>query len=161
VIEALHSFVLPVPPQQAFHYIAQPLSDPEWQNSCQSASLDDPSLAGRPMPVGGRYRITFSFMGRVMSFHCEVTGSDAPDTYAFKVLEGPFIYEGTYRFHADPQGTRVDWRFTTNPGKFFGLIPSSLLRKVLVSQIERDALNLAARLRDAVPAIDDMTQGPR
>jgi carbon monoxide dehydrogenase subunit G len=146
MIEASFDFLLPVPPEQAFDYLAEPANDPAWQAACQSAELLD-----SPCRVGSRYRIVFSLLGRNMQFQCEVTERERASVHAFRAVEGSFTYRGRYRFEAHAQGTRVHWHFAAEPGSFFGLLPASLLRKVLLSQIERDTEALARRWATPLP----------
>ena len=35
------------------------------------------------------------------------------------------------------RGTHVYWRFDADPKGFFGIVPATLLRKVLVTQVEK------------------------
>ena len=141
MIDVSYDFFLPVLPEQAFDYLADPSNDTEWQAACRRAELLDSSLR-----VGSRYRIGFSLLGRQMDFQCEVTERERASRYAFRVLEGSFTYRGAYRLSPEAQGTRVHWCFAAEPGGFFGLLPSSLLRKVLLNQVENDSATLRRRL---------------
>lgn len=145
MIEAEHTYTLPVTPAQAYACLRNPARDKEWQAACVDAEL----LDAVPAP-GCRYRIFFSLLGRSMHFLCEIVDLQENETCLFRTLEGPFQYEAHYRLRPHAQGTEVHWRFTTEPGRFFGILPASLLRKVLVSQVEKDALTLA-RLLSATP----------
>jgi carbon monoxide dehydrogenase subunit G len=149
MIRAEYNFNLPVPPAQAFAYMCNPANDAEWQSSCVSAELRDirPGLASR-------YAIVFSFLGRKMSFQAEITEYDPPSRYAFRVHEGPFHYDGQYLFEPRGRGTHVHWRFDADPKGFFGIVPATLLRKVLVTQVEKDVVTLSGiLLRQAEPAL--------
>ncbi|WP_217808626.1 SRPBCC family protein [Derxia lacustris] len=152
MIEARHSYTLPVSPELAFDYLSNPANDAEWQASCDACEL----LDGAPA-VGARYRIDFAFLSRRMKFVAEITALEAPSRYAFRVIDGPFRYEGEYRLAPHADGVAVDWRFAADPGRFFGILPASLLRKVLVSQVEKDVPRLAALLtaRAAQPILQD------
>lgn len=68
--------------------------------------------------VGSKYEIGFSFIGREMSFKGEITHLVPNELYAFKVVEGPFHYTGTYRFKPHPEGTWIEWVFEAEPGSF-------------------------------------------
>lgn len=141
MIHAEHIYTLPVPPAVVYPYLANPNNDVEWQSSCVASRL----LASLPA-VGCRYNISFSFLGRTMQFLAEITTLAPEQDYAFKVVEGSFHYEGGYSMRPHAEGTEVHWRFAAEPGKFFGILPPALLRKVLINQVEKDALNLARRL---------------
>ncbi|XZG70409.1 SRPBCC family protein [Chitinibacteraceae bacterium HSL-7] len=147
MIHADHRYTLPVGPAEAFAYLANPGNDAEWQSSCEASEL----LGTAPVP-GCRYRIRFSFLGRKMDFFAEITESTAPSEYAFRVLEGSFYYEGRYSFRPADEGCEVHWQFSADPGRFFGILPASLLRKVLISQVERDVVNLRRHFAALQPA---------
>lgn len=138
MIETRHEFLLPVAPAQAFDLFARPENDPLWQAACESARSDP--------QASDRYRVVFSFLGRRMAFTCEVSERQRPRIHAFRTVEGPFAYRGSYRFEPHAQGTRVHWHFAADPGGFFGLLPDTLLRKVLLSQFESDVLTLQRHL---------------
>lgn len=147
MIRAEYSCTLNVPRTLLFDYLSNPANDLYWQASCVEARLLEDSTA-----VGSRYAIVFSFLGRRMNFVCQITCVEAPARYGFKVLDGSFKYEGLYRFEEADGGTRLHWQFDVEPGKFFGIVPVSLLKKVLVSQIEKDFAKLATLLKTPVAA---------
>jgi hypothetical protein len=147
MIHAEYRYPLDVPPDVAFDWLANPAHDADWQGSCLEAEL----LAAEPV-VGARYRIAFSFMGRRTAFVGEITEREPDREYAFRVAEGPFHYEGRYSLRpAEGGGTAVHWQFWAQPAGFFGIVPATLLRKVLVSQVEKDVIGLRRRLA-ALPA---------
>ena len=141
MIHAEYRYHLDVPPKTAFEYLCNPANDQEWQASCLESVLLQDELA-----AGSRYRIVFSFMGRRMNFVCEITECKPHSEYAFKVVEGSFHYEGRYSFApAADGGVDVHWQFWAQPARFFGIVPDVLLRKVLVSQVEKDVVGLRKR----------------
>lgn len=130
-------YTLPAPPDVVFDYMANPANDVQWQDSCVEARLLGPE------PVAGcRYAIVFSFLGRKMQFTGEITERVPAREFAFKVLEGSFHYEGRYSFRPHAEGTEVHWVFDAEPGKFFGILPASLLRKLLINQVQKDVARL-------------------
>lgn len=137
MIRAEYTYTLPAPPHVVFPYMANPVNDMEWQNSCTEAAL----LGPEPV-VGCRYTIVFSFLGRKMQFLGEITDRVPEREFAFKVIEGSFHYEGRYSFRPHPDGTEVHWVFDAEPGKFFGILPVSLVRKLLISQVQKDVATL-------------------
>ena len=148
MIHAEHRFLLPVARGAAFAYLSDPANDIEWQASCVAVRLE-----GAMPSVGCQYQITFRFLGRKMEFTCAITAFEPDQHYAFKVVEGSFHYEGSYTLQTHAQGTEVHWQFAAEPGKFFGILPASLLRKVLISQIEKDALTLACKMQPAASVL--------
>jgi ribosome-associated toxin RatA of RatAB toxin-antitoxin module len=144
MIKAEYEFDLPVPPKEAFALLSDPEQDPVWQSACTEARL----LNGAPRP-GGQYEITFQLIGKRMTFTCEITEFEPGRRSKFHVLEGPFRYVGTYDYSEREDGTtHVHWVFDVDPGEFFGIMPNSLLRKVLVSQVKKDSGRLARTLAD-------------
>ncbi len=148
MINADYTFTLPADPSQVFAYLSNPANDSEWQSACVSAELLGPAPA-----VGCRYNIVFSLLGRKMNFVSEITLHEPDREYAFKVIEGSFYYEGRYRFRPHADGTEVHWQFGAEPGSFFGILPAALLRKVLISQVEKDSVTLARLLKAPDAAI--------
>ena len=63
-----------------------------------------------------------------MSFKGEITHLVPNELYAFKVVEDPFHYTGTYRFKPHPEGTWIEWVFEAEPGSF-GVLPPALLKR--------------------------------
>lgn len=143
MIRAEYSRALGVPRAVLFDYLSNPTNDLHWQASCVEARLLDGTA-----DVGSRYMIVFSFLGRRMNFECQITCAQAPALYTFKVLQGSFFYEGAYNLEEIPDGTRLSWQFDVEPGKFFGILPVSLLRKVLISQVEKDFSRLEVLLQE-------------
>lgn len=142
MIRAEYSCTLAVSREALFAHLSNPANDVLWQASCVEACLQ-----GTTAKLGSRYNIVFSFLGRRMSFECEITCLQSPSRYGFKVLQGSFNYEGLYQLEERPDGTRLSWQFDVEPGRFFGILPVSLLRKVLISQIEKDFSRLAVLLQ--------------
>ncbi len=138
MIHADYTTIVPHPPARLYAYLSNPANERHWQSSCVDAEL----LGALPAP-GCRYRIVFSFLGRRMPFTGEITHLEPEREYAFRVVEGPFHYEGRYSLRPHPDGTELHWQFAAEPGKFFGVVPVSLVRKVLLSQVEKDLANLA------------------
>jgi hypothetical protein len=142
MIRAEHWFVLPGSPAEAFAVLSDPARDPDWVTACLRTTL----LDGPPAP-GRRYEITFDFLGRIMDFLVEINVFEPAQHSRFTTLAGPFHYIGNYRYNLQPDGsTEVHWTFDVEPGEFFGLMPDSLIRKFLVSQVEKDAAALRERL---------------
>ncbi|MFZ3558351.1 SRPBCC family protein [Streptomyces sp. BH055] len=145
MIRAEHTFDLPVPPGEAFARLSDPARDPEWQAACVATRLLD-----GPARAGGRYEITFQLIGKRMTFTVEISEYEPGLRSRFHVLDGPFHYVGTYAYTEHPDGTTgVHWTFDVDPGDYFGAMPQSLVKKLLVSQVKKDSGKLAADLRGA------------
>ncbi|MFF8537582.1 SRPBCC family protein [Streptomyces sp. SAS_267] len=142
VVKAEYAFRLPVTPKEAFAQISDPAQDPVWQAACVDVKL----LDGEPRP-GGRYEITFQLIGKRMEFTVEISEFEPGRRSKFHTLEGPFGYVGTYDYTENEDGTTtVHWTFEVEPGDYFGIMPKSLLRKVLVNSVKKDSGKLAAQL---------------
>lgn len=145
MVRAEHVFTLPVDPSAAFDWLSDPARDPEWQASCVSTNLHDDTAR-----VGGLYDITFRMVGRSMTFTVRLVAFEPGVRSVFTVEDGPFVYTGSYTYTALPDGaTEVHWTFDVDPGDYFGIMPISLLRKVLLSAVKKDTAKLAQRLRAA------------
>jgi hypothetical protein len=142
MINAEHSFDLPVAPAEAFALLSDPVRDPEWQSACVHTRLLD-----GPPRAGGQYEITFQMVGRRMTFIVEITAYEPGHRSAFRVVDGPFGYTGAYTYTERPGGsTGVHWTFDVDPGSYFGVMPLSLVKKLLISQVKKDSGKLAAQL---------------
>lgn len=119
-----HAFLIPGDINKVFKYLANPGHDASWQLSCKHSEL----LDNTPR-VGSKYEIGLSFAGRELAFKGEITHLVPNELYAFQVLEGPFIYKGTYHFKPHPEGTWIEWLFEAEPGGFFGVFPDALLKR--------------------------------
>ncbi|MER6147934.1 SRPBCC family protein [Streptomyces hirsutus] len=144
-LRAEYEFDLPVPPKEAFAWLSDPARDPEWQAGCV-----DTKLLNGAAREGCRYEITFALIGKRMTFTVDITAYEPGRRSRFHVVDGPFGYTGTYDYTERPDGTTgVHWTFDVEPGDYFGIMPKSLLRKVLVSQVKKDSGRLADRLAQA------------
>ncbi|SDP33270.1 SRPBCC family protein [Actinacidiphila guanduensis] len=142
MIRAEHEFTLPVPPKEAFALLSDPAKDPDWQTACKSTRL----LNGEARP-GCQYEILFHMVGKKMQFTVEILDYEPGVLSRFKTLDGPFGYLGTYRYSEQPDGTTaVHWTFEVDPGDYFGVMPLSLVKKLLISQVKKDSGRLAGTL---------------
>lgn len=145
MIKAEYAFDLPVAPVEAFAQLSDPVREPEWSSSCVHTRL----LNGQPRP-GCQYEITFEMIGKRMSFTVEIDEFEPGHRSRLHTLEGPFHYAGTYAYTERADGTTgVRWTFEVEAGDYFGIMPQSLLKKVLESQIKKDSGKLADRLAGA------------
>ncbi|MDQ0785508.1 carbon monoxide dehydrogenase subunit G [Streptomyces sp. B3I7] len=141
-VRAEYTFSVPVPPQEAFARISDPEQDPEWQAAVTGVTL----RGGEPRP-GCRYDIVFQLIGKRMEFTVEIDEFEPGRLSKFHTLSGPVSYQGTYAYTANEDGgTDVHWTFDVQPGDYFGIMPKTLLRKVLINSVKKDSGKLAARL---------------
>ena len=143
MIDAEHRFTLPVSPGEAFDLLSNPARDPEWQPACVEARLLDGAAR-----AGCRYQVTFQLIGRRMSFTGEILAYEPGVCSEFKTVDGPFGYVGRYEYDERADDTTdVYWTFQVDPGDYFGIMPLTLVRKLLVAQVKKDSGRLAQRLR--------------
>lgn len=135
MIKVEYSYLVNSPADAVFGYIANPVNDRYWQASCRDVVLEQPDEA---VGEGTRYDIQFQFLGRDMTFAAIVTEYEPRLRYAYETLSGPMQYQGSYRFTRLGSSTQIDWIFAAEPGGFFGIIPRTLLKKVLANQVEGD-----------------------
>jgi hypothetical protein len=144
MVHAEYQFHLPVTPEEAFAVLGDPSRDEEWQASVVRSTLLD-----APARAGSRYEITFHMFGRDLDFVARITDYVEGVRSGYTTESGPFSYTGGYTYTpAAGGGTDVMWSFDVEPGKFFGLLPLSFMRWVLVSQVEKDTRTLRARLEE-------------
>lgn len=135
MIKVEYSYLVNSPVEFVFAYIGNPLNDQYWQASCRSVELDEPAEV---ICEGTRYHIKFQFLGRDMSFMAVVTNYEPGRYYAYETLSGPMQYKGSYRFTRIGHSTQIDWTFEAETAGIFGIIPRTLLKKVLAKQVEGD-----------------------
>lgn len=138
-----YSFFVEARAEQVFTFLGNPTNNPRWAASCESARLLDTD----PISVDTCYEIVFNFLTRRMSFKGVVEHYEPPSRLGFRTVDGPFSYQDSYRLEPKESGTQVDWQFRADPGRFFGVIPVTLIRKALLKQIEKDTGQLQALLR--------------
>jgi len=144
MIHAEYQFRLPVTPEEAFAVLGDPSRDDEWQGSVVRSTLLD-----APVGPGSRYEITFHMLGRDLTFVARITDHVEGVRSGYTTESGPFSYTGGYTYTAAAGGgTDVLWFFDVEPGRFFGLLPTSFMRWVLVSQVETDTRTLRTRLEE-------------
>lgn len=148
MIDAEYRFTLPVSAREAFDLLSDPAREPQWRSVCVEARLLDEAPA-----AGCRYEITFLMLDRRMTFTAEILAYEPGVRSDFTVLQGPFGYSGSYVYTENPDGgTEVHWIFRVDPGDYFGVMPHSLVSKLLIDQIKKDSDRLAERLR-GTPAV--------
>lgn len=139
MIKVEYSYLVNSPVDFVFSYISNPLNDQYWQASCLRVELEEP---GVPLGEGSQYAIHFQFLGRDMPFTSVITDYEPFQRYGYETLSGPMHFKGSYRFTPLGHSTQIDWTFESEPGGFFGIIPRSLLKKVLAKQVEGDIARL-------------------
>lgn len=136
-----HSYLLKANIADVFNYLSNPENDDSWQSSCDKVTMNN---ANETITVGTKYTIHFSFLSRKMQFEAHVSEYKPYSAYGYESLEGPMPYRGRYDFTQVPEGVAVKWYFTAIPGKFFGIIPKSLIKKTILKKTTEDIERLQA-----------------
>jgi uncharacterized protein YndB with AHSA1/START domain len=85
---------------------------PEWARDVKQATIKERDVEGRGSTV--QYRA--AAMGKSFSYTLEYDYSDAPRSFSWHLVEGEMLrqLDGTYRFEADDDGTRVHYDLTVD-----------------------------------------------
>jgi len=137
-----YNFVLPGARETVFAYIANPAHESRWRTACTESVVSE-----GPIGVGTTYENAFAFSGRALRFIGEITAYEPGQRYAFRSTGGSFPVEGEYSFHDHPEGTEVRMHLAAEPGRFFGIVPLMLLRKLMLAELQRDVAALARRVK--------------
>ena len=146
--------VLPLPADEAFAFVADPVNWPLFFPARQAVAKDDDW--GR---VGGHARLTSIIFGRPMTMDLELTEWDPPNAFRYTVSRdgGPADDDNRRTFQPVPQGTRLigTTEVPTRPGPA-GLVDQlqmALVRRIFVTamtRLPRAAATGAAARRGAV-----------
>jgi len=127
---------------KVFAYISNPKNDKEWQASCQDVILPE----GEELKAGTTYEIVFRFLGKNMPFQSAITAYETNKSFGYETLTGPMKFRGHYTFEPSAEGTSINWVFEADPGKFFGIVPIALVKKIFIKQVEADIKRLKSIL---------------
>lgn len=131
MIQIEKKYTINLPLEQTFSFITNPSNDCKWMSSC----------LGVEIKTEDTYDVIFKFFGKKLKFSAKSSAS-AFSTYTYETTSGPLFYKGSYQFQPSENGTLIQWNFTADPGKFFGLVSSGILRKALDKQADTDIKNL-------------------
>lgn len=120
------------------HVVDQPLgrvfavlSDIERRPEWSSAPVERTKITEGPIGVGTRYQAVDKVSGRRLEFIQEITGYE-PNRLLIESWDGPLAGEGTTRFEAEGDSTRLEMRFEikpTGPLKYLApLMTGSMIR---------------------------------
>lgn len=154
-IEITLDYEIPGSMIAVFSFLTNPENEALWQSSCDTVSLSEP---GVKIAVGSQYTIGFSFLSRKMHFQVEVSDYVFGERYCYRSLNGPIPYEGAYHFTELENSVIIKWFFKAAPGKFFGIIPHSLIRKTLTKKVTEDAQRLQKIFSDRELAYEECMQ---
>ena len=102
-----HSIEIDRSPEEVFAYVTDPDRFPEWQAAVVSARrLDD-----GPMRAGSRLSLTRRIGKREQTMTSELTEYSPPQSYAFRVTDGPVRAIGNGRFEPLREGRGTKFIF--------------------------------------------------
>jgi uncharacterized membrane protein len=124
------------PVEAVFAFVADPRHLPQWQAAVQEVQVTPDG----PPAVGTRVRQLVSFLGVKLEPTAEITALELNRSFSFKGTSGPLAVEGTSRFEATGEGTRLSSIFQIEPGGMFkvaGPIFASQLKKQSAADVQR------------------------
>lgn len=146
--------VLPLPPDKAFGFVADPENWPLFFPGVRAVDKDVDW--GR---VGGHARLTTVIFGRALTMHLELTEWDPPTAFRYTVSQGdaPGNDDNRRTFQPVPGGTRLTG--TTEIPARRG--PAGLLDRLQMVLVHRVFVTAMARLPAAASTRQDSAEPPR
>jgi hypothetical protein len=100
-----------VSPEQAFDYVADMSTHPEWANPSAKMRMD--AVSGGGPHLGAKYRSQAVFVRKPVSADLEITKFDRPGTFSYSVThhqqgKKDVHYENTYAFTRADDGTMIE-----------------------------------------------------
>jgi uncharacterized membrane protein len=124
------------PVETVFAFVSDPRQLPQWQAAVQEVRVTPDG----PPAVGTRVTQVVSFLGVKLAPTAEITALEPNRSFSFKGTSGPLSVEGTSRFEATSEGTRLSSTFQMEPGRLFkvaGLVFASQLKKQSEADLQR------------------------
>jgi len=124
-------------PQEIFDYVADPVNAHKWQSQMVSVEWTSEGPPG----VGSRQRAVSRFLGRDIEVISEFTVWEPPHRHSFKIIDGPFRVEGTMKFAAEENGTKVTMAGQSELSAIFKLA-EGLIKKKMETQFDTNLADL-------------------
>jgi uncharacterized protein YndB with AHSA1/START domain len=130
--------------EDVFAYVTDPTRFPEWQDAVVRAS---PQGSG-PLQQGSRISLTRRMGKREQTMTSELTEYSPPESYAFRVLDGPVRAIGKGRFEPLGEGDRTRFTFELDfEGHGVGkLLVPLFVRRQAAKELPESHVNLKRRL---------------
>jgi uncharacterized membrane protein len=124
------------PMAEVFAFLSELPNTPRWRERMDEVSWLEP---------GRTFKVVTSFgPWRTMELRGEVTASEPPHRFAYRITEGPLKAQNEYRLEEDGDaGTR----FTMHGGAAMGVVMTRLLAPVLRASYGRTTRKEVARLQ--------------
>jgi carbon monoxide dehydrogenase subunit G len=134
---------VPLPPEEAFPYVADLSTTAAWDPSVKHAERLDEGPIGK----GSEFRLLAVFGGRELRLRYVITEHEAPRRVVFEGEGATLNATDTVTFTPTGLGTRIDWRADL---RFRSLL--RLLEPLLRLPLQKTASRALAGLRDALSA---------
>jgi uncharacterized protein YndB with AHSA1/START domain len=136
------------PVEEVFAYATDPAKAPEWRSGVLECRADPPGA----MRVGSKIHTVLRFLGRRIEGTAEVT-EFVPDKKLVQRTNSPFPLELIYLAEPTADGTKVTVGAVGEPGGFFKVAESVLVRIVKKQgQAELETLKKLLEAREAANA---------
>jgi uncharacterized membrane protein len=103
------------PVEVVFAFVSDLRHGPQWQGAIKEAHVTPEG----PPAVATRVRQVVSFLGVKREPTAEITELEPNHSLSMKGTSGPASLEGTFRFEATGEGTRLSATFQVEPGGLF------------------------------------------
>lgn len=103
----VHSVEIARRPEDVFAYVTDPSHFTEWQE----AVVDAHAVGSEPLHQGSKVSMTRKVGRRDQTMTAELTEFSPPESYAFRVLDGPVRGFGSGRFEPLDGGSRTRFTF--------------------------------------------------
>jgi len=124
------------PVEAVFAFVSDGRNNPQWQGAFKEVQVTPDG----PPTVGTRMKGVASFLGVKLEPTAEITALEPNRSFSFKGTSGPASIEGTYRFEAAGEGTRISSTFQVEPGGLFkvaGPVFASQFKKQTDTDLQR------------------------
>ena len=132
------------PVEAVFAFVSDPHNEPQWERTVKEIRVTPDG----PPAVGTKVTKVGSFLGVKLEATNEITALEHNRSLSFKGTSGPASMEGTFRFEAVGEGTRLSGTFQVEPGGLFkmaGPLFASQARKQMEADLQRLKELLEAR----------------
>ena len=140
----VHSVEIDRSREDVFAYVTDPTRFPEWQAAVVRAGRQ----GSGPLQQGSRISLTRKMGKREQTMTSELTEYSPPESYAFRVVDGPVRAIGKGRFEPLGEGERTRFTFELDfEGHGFGkLLVPLFVRRQAAKELPESHANLKRRL---------------
>jgi len=137
------SIDISVSPDNAFSYVTNPMTVPDWAQFIREMKITE----GDGKSAGTRDAAVFKLGPRAQKQQGEWTVYEPPRTFVRKVAEGTPM-ESRMTFEAAGEGTRVEWsmRYTPPLGPVGMMVDMLFMNRVFQNEMEESLETLKAQL---------------